>query len=99
TRFSRDWSSDVCSSDLRMTQVPVRPAELRFEVLVGRIRQDVVIADDPVGVPTSHEIWRGERPFDRALMATNFAVEERIEPARDEIGSVSCSVSEVIYRI
>src|SRR5690606_40678688 len=28
TRFSRDWSSDVCSSDLRLTQELLRCAEL-----------------------------------------------------------------------
>src|SRR5690606_40935673 len=47
TRFSRDWSSDVCSSDL---QVVAAPAERRKEVLAGRQFQIVARACIPGGL-------------------------------------------------
>src|SRR5690606_39954202 len=37
TSFSRDWSSDVCSSDLALTE-RARLMELRAELLVHRAR-------------------------------------------------------------
>src|SRR5690606_40401818 len=41
TRFSRDWSSDVCSSDLRMTQRDKwqkRPAVMRYRAFCDELR-------------------------------------------------------------
>src|SRR5690606_40242561 len=35
TRFSRDWSSDVCSSDLKFRTDRIRPFPHKFEVIVG----------------------------------------------------------------
>src|SRR5690606_39523693 len=34
TRFSRDWSSDVCSSDLRICTNCIREEDLRHEALL-----------------------------------------------------------------
>src|SRR5690606_40984280 len=38
TRFSRDWSSDVCSSDLSVTRVPSLPSHvLGVSLVLGRL--------------------------------------------------------------
>src|SRR5690606_40136974 len=40
TRFSRDWSSDVCSSDLAAVVVVAGAAWLAYYLLVARWHQD-----------------------------------------------------------
>src|SRR5690606_39761440 len=44
TRFSRDWSSDVCSSDLEEHMVFVEPIQICFEPLHSDALRFVVIA-------------------------------------------------------
>src|SRR5690625_2190440 len=51
TRWPRDWSSDVCSSDLGRAQGRVRPAA----VLAGREVVETDLLERPVGA-------RGDRP-------------------------------------
>src|SRR5690606_39316787 len=56
TRFSRDWSSDVCSSDLDLVG-DIVPTEVvavvveRLERGVGRLVGDDGVVADPVGDP------------------------------------------------
>src|SRR5690625_7226144 len=46
TRWPRDWSSDVCSSDL-VTGISIyNPKELEFEFRAGPILGNVVLADE-----------------------------------------------------
>src|SRR5690606_41069686 len=80
TRFSRDWSSDVCSSDLvhecdfilGKSLVPYADViKLALEMLVGRISIiSPVIADGPV-VPSLYE---AKSPF---FISCNSRSEER----------------------
>src|SRR5690606_40165571 len=44
TRFSRDWSSDVCSSDLRSAEIPLMDKLLGFILLLGIIFVFLVLA-------------------------------------------------------
>src|SRR3712207_3725920 len=55
TRYWRDWSSDVCSSDLGDTAVAVHPDDERYRDLVGKTlrlplieREIPVVADEHV---------------------------------------------------
>src|SRR5690606_15132611 len=49
TRFSRDWSSDVCSSDLEYDGIIIVPMTIvnpqYFEEIVGRLRVDGIIVN------------------------------------------------------
>src|SRR5690606_34101125 len=42
TRFSRDWSSDVCSSDLRPLVVPILAAEVPINQMRGATQRSII---------------------------------------------------------
>src|SRR5690606_39432405 len=82
TRFSRDWSSDVCSSDLIMANLDIAekrlPQDGRIALRVGGRAIDVRVST----LPTGH----GERAVLRLLdKSAGF-----IELERLEIGRASC---------
>src|SRR5690606_39322432 len=82
TRFSRDWSSDVCSSDLHeavFVLVPLRDAGMAqlFGRVLAVLGQDVGVADEP-----AHEHLR---PVAIAWIVRG---DRWIED--DEIGRASC---------
>src|SRR5690606_40785951 len=68
TRFSRDWSSDVCSSDLQgspgdravVTEVELRPHEIEREDLVevsGRWRRVAYVVEEADGDRRLYHIY------------------------------------------
>src|SRR5690606_2906190 len=66
TRFSRDWSSDVCSSDLGPISVPELPAlALSLDRLWPSDGQNVVhrapLSLDPLHQPLVHRVLRPSR--------------------------------------
>src|SRR5690606_40925972 len=89
TIFSRDWSSDVCSSDLRLPVVVAGPDTPMRERLVGPRRYDTCVAArpldederlDPVAVPLP-ELGRVERPVDVGVSGDADAAEAADEDA------------------
>src|SRR5690606_39815554 len=90
-RFSRDWSSDVCSSDLGDGQVPQdRQVWEQVEVLEDHA--------DPGPKQVDVGVWIGDvGSFDedraaRGLLQTVHTAEQRRfpGPGRTEIGRASC---------
>src|SRR5690606_40643966 len=71
TRFSRDWSSDVCSSDLGLQRARVRAIALRAEGLGPAERASHQLTFDPV----DEKVRRLEEVADRAR--AKFRSEER----------------------
>src|SRR5690606_40677925 len=73
TRFSRDWSSDVCSSDLDIKAV-TEGVELTLKSLLDALKRHNVESIDPMG-----------EPFDPQLHQAMTAVEKTdVEPNRSE---------------
>src|SRR5207249_8668101 len=86
TRSKRDWSSDVCSSDLgddmilkRMKRRHLRADAVRFTDQVRRLRPDVVFGGDIIaGFPTE-----SEEMFSRSLaLVDECALTHRSEERR-----------------
>src|SRR5690606_39418833 len=75
TRFSRDWSSDVCSSDLRQVTGP--------EELVARIGGDEFVA-----LLRDADALTARGVADEIIAA--IAREHRLADGRSEIGRASC---------
>src|SRR5690606_39444028 len=74
TRFSRDWSSDVCSSDLDRGELAVAdlPGEVGFEGRVGATgtaAQPLVVELDHVAHRAEHGAHRGVRALHVAQVA------------------------------
>src|SRR5690606_40733796 len=99
TRFSRDWSADVCSSDLTARTQPSvalsrqrncrpSPASALFSGLSSRARPPPQLSSDLKARrrPSSHPSW----PFlvREALCATSVRSEEHTSelPSRDKLG-------------
>src|SRR3712207_7348363 len=83
TRYWRDWSSDVCSSDLGY---PNR----KIAVLEGAIEQlerDLVEAQGRTGGDTL--LWRAEIQAQLLLARQNLALAENVERARIVEGAVA----------
>src|SRR5690606_39299874 len=55
TRFSRDWSSDVCSSDLQAYRGPERRSEDPLNLLGRRLNAVCVEAVDPLQIAAALE--------------------------------------------
>ena len=55
TRLRRDWSSDVCSSDLRMVQMQVEGLMVPLEIMIIRVTKAMVVAVAMVEVLAQEE--------------------------------------------
>src|SRR5690606_39370761 len=86
TRFSRDWSSDVCSSDLDLgcgldKALPLMASrKAQLEALHAQIR---VCTLCPLCASRTHAVPGDGRPGARALLVGE-------GPGEDEIGRASC---------
>src|SRR3546814_7553324 len=85
-----DWSSDVCSSDLRVGQVDARPAALRAlrarggQYLHRRARQPPAFADlSALAIPLRRAGCGAVQRLDQAEYAVLRAGGERRRTARD----------------
>src|SRR2546422_5745368 len=81
TRCSRDWSSDVCSSDLVDTRLWVTSVGPRRATGVLRVEGSNVVIDIPQ--PGLHNL-------ENAAAATLVALELGVDPLKVEIGRASC---------
>src|SRR5690606_39579080 len=82
TRFSRDWSSDVCSSDLEAV-VPVPLAALDDEAEVPRVVvAELHLAMDVRGVGRGHEV----KPVARVAEAVLHAATDRRRSEERRVG-------------
>src|SRR3712207_8846323 len=76
TRYWRDWSSDVCSSDLRAVVLTTfgRPGFLRRAMEVGAA--GFLVKDAPVAelARSIRAVMAGERVIDRDLAAVALAI-------------------------
>src|SRR3989449_11582979 len=93
TRCSRDWSSDVCSSDLK----PVRPSELRFPLIVKPLLEDASVGIAQASVVKDDEELGVRVKFIHEKFHQAAIVEELIEGRElyvgligNEIGRASC---------
>src|SRR5690606_39672784 len=90
TRFSRDWSSDVCSSDLAV----VVDHDVVADANLVRMSEDDVLAEDdvPAAAPEQHGIERlPEREPQRARNVLSDEQDELVPRERQpEIGRASC---------
>src|SRR5699024_11901293 len=75
TRSKRDWSSDVCSSDL-ISRIRVIPATCLRDVGEGERRGPTTGARDRVRSPKRPSKWR------RTVFETNKKVEAALTPIR-----------------
>src|SRR5690606_40773687 len=87
TRFSRDWSSDVCSSDLKTTEIaPFQDTEIN-QVTPPPAAPPEVTRDAPKAALAT----RAPRPEKTPVQAEQQKVEkQRPAPEFDTIGRASC---------
>src|SRR5690606_41086061 len=79
TRFSRDWSSDVCSSDLDASRI--NEQDINSAYLSGNIAEGTIDVDLMLSVPEG----------DTRLIATvQPFLDEPTYTVREEIGRASC---------
>src|SRR5690606_40536195 len=88
TRFSRDWSSDVCSSDLMgaaVAQTVEMPPDAATKPVQERTETDPGLGatDDRPGPAESV----GQEPTSGAIVIPEF---ELVDRNQDEIGRASC---------
>src|SRR5690606_39979712 len=74
TRFSRDWSSDVCSSDLRLAAM-YGPLSFLLPALSGHV-PTLGRVKGAEGIAKRHDIW-GRGPRCRALEAADWGHNHR----------------------
>ena len=77
TRLVRDWSSDVCSSDLTGNQVRMGRAELREQLsgktrvrvglLIDRLKREITLVLDGQVIQTYHDSNKDPLPVSRGL--------------------------------
>src|SRR5690606_7758265 len=59
TRFSRDWSSDVCSSDLDLDQVPQRETGMTaYEMMLSESQERMLMILKPGREPEAEAVFR-----------------------------------------
>src|SRR5690606_40925961 len=87
TRFSRDWSSDVCSSDLRIVTMVA-------EFTANKRQRDLVEALAILRCRDVHVLFAGTGPeeYPVEILAFKRGVFDRVHflGVRDEIGRASC---------
>src|SRR5438105_12868701 len=76
TRSTRDWSSDVCSSDLRRSTVATG-AILDGPPMVERLCQLLAVDLDPLTLEAHQAVRRGEQ-FLKLLLAQRRSEERRV---------------------
>src|SRR5690606_39941507 len=84
TRFSRDWSSDVCSSDLAAFEHLEWIGVAKPKCFVGRHRIDDLLTQPPVGLPLNetNQLAKTLQPL---------LLHQLVEPTgNQEIGRASC---------
>src|SRR5690606_39686414 len=88
TRFSRDWSSDVCSSDLRILvlgqQVVKRLVAVRAQILGNRLVPFLAIGEYGIDI----EYHAAE--VEQAVAHDVADAKARFAMARSQIGRASC---------
>src|SRR5690606_40256162 len=94
TRFSRDWSSDVCSSDLTPVNVEqyLAVADSRHaEDIAQRAREITEDADSAYDQALLLQTFLRSRPFEYSTTVP--------EPVTGEIGRASCRARVAIWAV
>src|SRR5690606_40123277 len=99
TRFSRDWSSDVCSSDLTGLAAPRRcrlTSPLSDMRLLENLRRQAATSRPP-GAWT--DVWLSDDSSDSAKWQTSRLHRGRLRREEPQIGRASCREREEIMVI